>query len=85
MKLRDCGVFGVSSDENLSYATANRAEWVAQGQDVVAEYLKIIESEVEEVPPDELAKGSQTEGPEQPYKVIELRQLQEGRRGELWV
>ncbi|CAB9505284.1 Receptor-type guanylate cyclase gcy [Seminavis robusta] len=44
-KLRDCGVFGVSSDENLSYATANRAEWVAKGKDVVAEMVKQIEEE----------------------------------------
>merc|ERR1712154_422194 len=26
-KLSDCGVFGVSSDEYLNYATRNRKEW----------------------------------------------------------
>ena len=44
-KLADCGVFGVSSDENLSYATNNRAEWVEKGRAVVAEYLQLVEAE----------------------------------------
>jgi hypothetical protein len=35
-KLKDCGVFGVSSDEYLNYAMANREEWERKGQDVVA-------------------------------------------------
>jgi hypothetical protein len=30
-KLKECGVFGVSSDEYLSYATANRREWETKG------------------------------------------------------
>lgn len=35
-KLKDCGVFGVSSDEYLNYALANRAEWEEKGKDIVA-------------------------------------------------
>lgn len=35
-KLRDCGVFGVSSDEYLGYALKNREEWENRGQEVVA-------------------------------------------------
>jgi hypothetical protein len=35
-KLSDCGVFGVSSDENLMYAIENRREWELKGQEVVA-------------------------------------------------
>lgn len=35
-KLKDCGVFGVSSDEYLNYALQNRAEWEERGQDIVA-------------------------------------------------
>jgi 3'5'-cyclic nucleotide phosphodiesterase len=35
-KLRDCGVFGVSSDEYMNYAMKNREEWEAKGQEVVA-------------------------------------------------
>eukprot|EP00980_Cylindrotheca_fusiformis_P018160 scaffold5882_cov100-Cylindrotheca_fusiformis.AAC.1 len=34
-----CGVFGVSSDEYLNYAEANREEWVREGQDLVEQYL----------------------------------------------
>jgi hypothetical protein len=35
-KLNDCGVFGVSSDENLTYALENRREWELRGEEVVA-------------------------------------------------
>jgi hypothetical protein len=35
-KLRDCGVFGVSSDEYLNYAEKNRDEWERKGREVVA-------------------------------------------------
>ena len=38
-KLAECGVFGVSSDEFLSYAMKNRAEWEARGEDVVREMV----------------------------------------------
>jgi hypothetical protein len=34
-KLSKCGVFGVSSDELLSYATKNREEWERRGKDIV--------------------------------------------------
>ncbi|CAB9529947.1 Receptor-type guanylate cyclase gcy [Seminavis robusta] len=36
-KLHDCGVFGVSSDEYLNYATENRKEWAEKGEAIVAE------------------------------------------------
>ena len=39
-KLESCGVFGVSSDEYLDYATANRHEWVTKGQEIVKEYVE---------------------------------------------
>ena len=35
-KLKDCGVFGVSSNEYFTYAVKNRAEWAARGKEVVA-------------------------------------------------
>jgi len=35
-KLKDCGVFGVSSDEYLNYALENRNEWASKGKKVVA-------------------------------------------------
>jgi hypothetical protein len=38
-KLKQCGVFGVASDECLNYALDNRREWEARGQDVVDELV----------------------------------------------
>jgi hypothetical protein len=39
-KLKDCGVFGVSSDEYLNYATKNRKEWEERGHQLVAELVE---------------------------------------------
>lgn len=39
-KLQSCGVFGVSSDEYLTYAVRNREEWVRRGQEVVGELVE---------------------------------------------
>ena len=39
-KLKECGVFGVSSAEYLNYANANRKEWEVRGKEVVAGYVK---------------------------------------------
>ena len=38
-KLADCKVFGVSSDESLNYAMANREEWAKKGEQVVKEMV----------------------------------------------
>jgi len=38
-KLKDCGVFGVSSDEYLGYAQANRHEWEERGEELVSQML----------------------------------------------
>ena len=38
-KLKECGVFGVASDEYLNYALANRLEWKMKGQEVLQGYL----------------------------------------------
>lgn len=37
-KLRACGVFGVSCDEFLNYATDNRMEWELKGRDIVSAF-----------------------------------------------
>jgi hypothetical protein len=34
-KLKDCNVFGVSSDEYLGYALRNREEWAERGEDII--------------------------------------------------
>lgn len=41
-KLKDCGVFGVNSDEYLNYALTNRREWASRGLEVVEEYKEAI-------------------------------------------
>ena len=38
-KLETCGVFGVSSDEFLIYATENRKEWELKGKQLVQDYV----------------------------------------------
>jgi len=43
-KLKDCGVFGVSSDEFLSYALQNRNEWEERGQGIVAEMMQELQA-----------------------------------------
>jgi hypothetical protein len=57
-KLKDCNVFGVSSDEYLGYAMSNRREWEQKGQEIVAElvdgFAADLEKELEE------PSGSQT-------------------------
>ena len=39
-KLKECGVFGVASDEYLNYALENRNEWVQKGEGIVEQYLE---------------------------------------------
>eukprot|EP00980_Cylindrotheca_fusiformis_P004291 scaffold918_cov126-Cylindrotheca_fusiformis.AAC.70 len=46
-KLESCGVFGVSSDEYLNYAKANREEWVREGEALVMQYLAKFNGEQE--------------------------------------
>jgi 3'5'-cyclic nucleotide phosphodiesterase len=38
-KLKDCGVFGVSGDECLTYALQNRSEWSVKGQRIVQQHV----------------------------------------------
>jgi hypothetical protein len=44
-KLKDCGVFGVSSDEYLQYAMTNRKMWEERGLEIVSEMLEAAERE----------------------------------------
>ena len=41
-KLKDCNVFGVSSDECLNYAMQNRREWEQRGQAIVEEFKELV-------------------------------------------
>jgi 3'5'-cyclic nucleotide phosphodiesterase len=40
MKLKDCGVFGVSGDEYYNYAVQNRRQWEVRGKEIVSEMLE---------------------------------------------
>ena len=56
-KLKDCNVFGVSSDECLNYAVQNRAEWEARGEDILA---SLVEELVEDPTTVSLLPGQST-------------------------
>ena len=43
-KLKDCNVFGVSSDECLNYALLNRAEWETRGKDLVEDMVASLQA-----------------------------------------
>jgi 3'5'-cyclic nucleotide phosphodiesterase len=43
-KLKDCGVFGVSSDEYLNYALRNRQEWEENGESIVASMVETVDA-----------------------------------------
>jgi len=45
-KLKDCGVFGKSSDEYLNYAVQNRAEWEKKGKEIVATMVDTINKKI---------------------------------------
>ena len=49
-KLKDCGVFGVSSDEYMNYALENRREWESRGQELVAEMVEKTQKKFENRP-----------------------------------
>ena len=40
-KLKECGCFGVSSDEYLNYAMANRREWELKGESIVRDQYMV--------------------------------------------
>lgn len=46
-KLKECGVFGVSSDEYLNYAVQNRQEWESRGEEIVSEMIERVCREYE--------------------------------------
>jgi 3'5'-cyclic nucleotide phosphodiesterase len=57
-KLKDCGVFGVSSDEFLNYATANRREWEARGEEICVTMLKAVHRKSVAQQVFDIARGS---------------------------
>eukprot|EP00538_Stauroneis_constricta_P012395 CAMPEP_0119571056 /NCGR_PEP_ID=MMETSP1352-20130426/43927_1 /TAXON_ID=265584 /ORGANISM="Stauroneis constricta, Strain CCMP1120" /LENGTH=1560 /DNA_ID=CAMNT_0007620735 /DNA_START=72 /DNA_END=4756 /DNA_ORIENTATION=- len=55
-KLKECGVFGVSSDEYLQYALENRREWQSKGQEIVTTMVE--KYKVEESTDDDTAAAA---------------------------
>jgi hypothetical protein len=47
-KLKDCGVFGVSSDEYLNYSLRNRREWESKGRQLVEEMVEKVKTKLED-------------------------------------
>jgi hypothetical protein len=63
-KLKDCGIFGVSSDEYLQYAQKNRAEWETRGMEVVSSMVEKVQnapSILQGMPPRRLASFESTD------------------------
>ena len=48
-KLKDCGVFGVSSGEYLNYAIKNRSEWEERGAGIVHEMMERFRDKYEDI------------------------------------
>jgi hypothetical protein len=48
-KLKNCGVFGVASDEYLTYALDNRREWETRGKDIVSDMIKKVTCAAENI------------------------------------
>jgi hypothetical protein len=61
-KLKECNVFGVSSDEYLNYALQNRAEWEQCGEEIVEEMMN-------HLAPDRL-DGEKDEGEANPSSEV---------------
>ena len=57
-KLRDCGVFGPTSAENLNNAMNNRKMWEKNGRKIIKEMLQRVELEYKVEPPLEGAVDS---------------------------
>eukprot|EP00523_Entomoneis_sp_CCMP467_P019712 CAMPEP_0168820572 /NCGR_PEP_ID=MMETSP0726-20121227/8918_1 /TAXON_ID=265536 /ORGANISM="Amphiprora sp., Strain CCMP467" /LENGTH=1298 /DNA_ID=CAMNT_0008873087 /DNA_START=52 /DNA_END=3948 /DNA_ORIENTATION=- len=67
-KLRNCGVFGVSCDEYLTYALQNRVEWEKKGKDVCKKMKSRAEEEARSL---ELLKQIGEEEEEEEQEVEE--------------
>jgi class 3 adenylate cyclase len=67
-KLKECAVFGVASDEFLTYACDNRSEWEAKGEaivgqmkaEVIAEETKKSKAIVNDTIQEDIEEGSQS-------------------------
>ena len=76
-KLRDCGVFGPTSDENLDYAKKNRSMWEKEGKSIVAAMLEKAEREynvIEEVSENSSLEAARREATERELYIVPLKE-----------
>lgn len=84
-KLKDCGVFGVSSDEYLNYAEKNRKEWEARGMEVVSAMVEKYTNQLssQEACLDDVQDVGQgtllADLPEEPADVITRREVHDSQ------
>lgn len=80
-KLKDCGVFGVSSDEYLNYAMINRRKWAEEGDEITAamvsrldepEYDNITKSTVDSIAMDLIIEDHPVEIPDSAQRNDEI-------------
>ena len=74
-KLKDCGVFGVSSDEYLNYAQKNLAEWQNKGEDITKEMLQKAK-EIFGERPDSVVQDREEAAPEPPAETIDIEKTE---------
>ena len=58
-KLKQCGVFGVSSDEYLNYALENRREWSNKGKGIVEEMKDVACKDLSDTPRTSVATSDE--------------------------
>lgn len=75
-KLKECGVFGVSSDEYLNYALKNREEWIVKGNEIVEQMLERVPRGTPAPPPT----PPEETAPPQPPAASRLRRGSNGSR-----
>jgi len=71
VKLKECGVFGVSGDEYVFHAESNRSEWALKGKEIVEEYMGRASR-------DSSRNSSRSNSPD-PMSSHQLLQLPEGK------
>ena len=79
-KLKDCGVFGVSSDEYLTYALQNRKEWEAKGPQVVAELVQSVRYMNPDAPVTKPQRGLEPSRSLRAQDIVDAQQGQLERR-----
>ena len=81
-KLKECGVFGVSSDEYLNYALTNRRKWEEEGTNITQDMISRLKNGGITASPTEpnTATAVAIGGPEQPLPPVVKQQRRRSSR-----